>query len=105
MPRLPSRLALVCGWAACLLAGCYPKEDAIATYSAPRDEPDVRVRLLAAVIPQTEKTWFFKLSGPRDAVGKEQDRFASFVQSVKFTGKSDPPLTWTTPDGWKQESG
>jgi hypothetical protein len=107
MPRSPFRLTriwlLLSALAAVVLSGC--DDDKIATYPAPRSEPPPSVRLLAAIIPDKTRTWFFKLSGPRDQVGQQQEAFEKFVRSVRFTGKADPPLTWSEPDGWQKKAG
>jgi hypothetical protein len=105
MPRTFSRLAaLLLGGLTVLFAGCY-EDEKISTYTAPHKEVPGRVRLLAAVVPDKNRTWFFKLSGPRDAVSKQLQAFDGFVRSVRLTGKADPPLTWTAPPGWKQQAG
>src|SRR5439155_3080433 len=31
--------------------------------------------------------------------------FEHFIQSVRFTKKGDPPVTWTAPEGWHREAG
>jgi len=105
MPRFLT--FLIVGVGVVFLSGCPDPEDKVTTYSASRDGVVERVRLLAAVIPQAEagKTWFVKLSGPKETIGKEQEHFQSFVGSLRFTGKTDPALTWTLPEGWKQDPG
>jgi hypothetical protein len=47
------------------------------------DKP--RQRILAAVIPATGRTWFFKLMGPADVVAAQKANFDAFVDSVKFS--------------------
>ncbi len=41
-------------------------------------------RMLAAVVSQSDRTWFFKLSGPDAVVGAERENFVKFLKSVKF---------------------
>jgi hypothetical protein len=40
-------------------------------------------RILAALLPWQGSTWFFKLSGPDDAVSKAKPAFLSFIKTVK----------------------
>src|SRR6185295_453240 len=72
-------------------------------YRAPRtDEPTVR--LIAAIFPQGEKSWVFKLQGPESEVSLRTDAFTDFVRSVHFDAKADPPVTWKLPDGWRRDA-
>jgi hypothetical protein len=41
-------------------------------------------RTLAAWVRREGRSWFFKLSGPKDAVEKEKPKFVRFLQSVRF---------------------
>ena len=41
-------------------------------------------RLLAAVVPQSGKTWFYKLMGDAQVVQAEKEAFLKFVQAVKY---------------------
>lgn len=95
--------ALLCGLAVLLLAGC--QDDEIRRYSVPKPPelpaPPATVRLLAAIVPQAEQTWFFKLQGPIEVVDQQAPVFDRFIHSVRFTGKADEPAQWTLPDGWK----
>jgi len=94
--------------AALALAGC--QEEGVRHYQAPHVEalssPEVRgerpkVRLLAAILPHGEHTWFFKLSGPADAVGEQAEAFDGFVRSVRFGEDQERPVRWTVPAGWR----
>lgn len=62
-------------------------------------------RMLGAVIPHGNRTWFFKLTGPPDVVADEKERFDAFVKSVRFDAAAGEPITWTAPESWHQESG
>jgi hypothetical protein len=46
-------------------------------------------RSLVVTVARGGTSWYFKLIGPRDLVGKNLGKFESFVQSVKFTGADD----------------
>lgn len=99
----PAALSLVL-LAACLLTGC--ESEQIESYKVAKTEkppePVAKVRMLGAIFPAGEQSWFFKLSGPIDDVAKLEKPFETLVQSVKL-GEDKP--TWTTPAGWKQLPG
>lgn len=87
-----------------VLAGC--ESEPIQTYKVPKSEPApepvATVRMLGAIFPAGEQSWFFKLSGPIDAVGKLEKPFEALVTSVKLVeGKP----SWTNPEGWRQLPG
>lgn len=39
-------------------------------------------RIVAALVPWQGRTWFFKLTGPNDAVGRAKPAFSAFLQTV-----------------------
>ena len=41
-------------------------------------------RILAAVVKQDDRTWFFKMMGPADLVAEQKKAFEQFVESVRF---------------------
>jgi hypothetical protein len=47
-----------------------------------------RLRTLAVMLTREDHTWFFKMRGARDLVGKQKGAFEAFVKSVKF--KANP---------------
>jgi hypothetical protein len=63
------------------------------------------VRLLGAIIPRGQKYWFFKVTGPPDALAPHAESFTAFVESIRFGAGDDAEPTWTLPDGWQQEPG
>lgn len=95
------------------ILGC--EKDEIRHYQVARLEipPDaapatpVPTRMLAAICVQTQqdRTWFFKLTGPPEEVEKYKEEYEHFIQSVRFTKKGAPPVTWTVPQGWQREAG
>src|SRR5439155_12950822 len=94
------------------ILGC--QKDEISHYQVPRLEipPQekqagalVPLRIITAIFPQKDRTWFFKLTGPPVEVEKHKGEFEHFIQSVRFTKKGDPPVTWTVPEGWRREAG
>jgi hypothetical protein len=83
-----------------LLAGC-EQEAQIVRQQVPKPKaPAASDGMLAALAPIGENGWFFKLSGPKDAVAAEAERFRTLLKSLKIDG--DRP-TWTTPEGWTEE--
>ncbi|MGH7970214.1 MAG: hypothetical protein ACREIC_15945, partial [Limisphaerales bacterium] len=43
-----------------------------------------KARLVAAIVPQAGRTWFYKLMGNEQAVEKQKDAFTKFVQTAKY---------------------
>jgi hypothetical protein len=60
------------------------------------------VRMLVAIAPQDQRTWFFKLKGPAQVVGKNKAGFNQFIESIRFTGQE---ISWKLPEGWQEERG
>jgi hypothetical protein len=71
-------------------------------------------RILAAIFPHADRTWFFKLAGPNDLVQSQKANFDTFVQSIRFDdagGTPSPapvadanlPIKFALPAGWQQE--
>ena len=65
-------------------------------------EPD---RMLAAIVPHGNTAWFFKLSGPSGAVGKQTETFDALVKSVTFPESAGGKPQWKLPTGWEQKPG
>lgn len=111
--------AVVFAVTAILSAGGCGKEEGITSYRVPKphvldesnpskssNETDevgsvstVSSRMLGAILPQQDQTWFFKLSGPDEVVASVEKAFETFIQSIKFA-ESKP--TWSVPEGWQQ---
>ena len=43
-------------------------------------------RITVILIAKGDNTWFFKMEGPAELVGREQGALQAFVDSVKFGG-------------------
>jgi hypothetical protein len=72
----------------------------------PADAPptgDPTDRTLGAIVPLAEQGWFFKLTGPKDAVAAQEANFGDFVKSLRFSPEGKP--SWTLPDGWTEKPG
>lgn len=104
------------------LAGC-GKPEAVTTYTVAKPPPAVRPasiapsmmshpqpetasnepgRMLGAIVPHGEKTWFFKLTGPSESVVQLATQFLEFVRSLRFEG--DTPR-WDRPENWTEKPG
>jgi hypothetical protein len=60
-------------------------------------------RMLGAIVPHGDQTWFFKLTGPVEPVSGHVEEFHSFVESLTFNDKGEPD--WTLPADWNQQAG
>ncbi len=59
-------------------------------------------RMLAAVIRQGDKAWFFKgVAGVDQFADGLSGQFTELIESVKFS--PDGKVSWQLPDGWRQE--
>jgi hypothetical protein len=94
-------LFFFCCLAALTLVGC--QEEQIRHYRVPK--VDTSHRMLAALFPHQERTWFFKLVGPAQAVTEHKEEFEHFMSSIRFANEKQRPITWTVPEGWKEEPG
>ena len=94
---------LLCVIGLLALAGC--QEDPITHSIVPRASEPEKTHLLGVIYPRGDQTWFFKLTGPASAVNDATGPFTEFMNSVRFTDKADAPVTWTAPEGWKEEKG
>lgn len=96
---------------AALLCGC--QQDEIQHYRVPKPPAPVaktaggagEQRMLAAILPRGEKSWFVKLVGPPDVVAAHAQAFERFIRSLRFTKDAAKPLAWTVPEGWREEPG
>src|SRR5262245_32017108 len=95
-------LAILCSAAALAVLGC--QNDEIQRYQVPKPERPA-LRMLAAMIPRGDRTWFFKAVGPAEQIGAQKEAFDQFLASVRFTDKADAPVTWTVPADWHEEKG
>ena len=43
-----------------------------------------RSRMVAAIVPKDGRTWFYKMMGDEQVVGREKEAFVKFVQTVKY---------------------
>jgi hypothetical protein len=102
---LPRALPFAALFAAASVVGCGGGEG-IKSYTAPRKteatakENAGQYRLLGVMVPADEPVWFFKLSGPTDALTKYEAGFDQLVSSIRFKDKNTAP-EFAVPEGWK----
>jgi hypothetical protein len=108
---------------ALMLSGC-EKQEKVVAYTVAKPPPAVKPasiraavnnpvepkaatagemgRILGAIVPHGEKTWFFKLTGPTRAVVEQVAPFLDFIRSLRFEGEAP---RWTVPEGWTEQPG
>lgn len=96
------------------LSGCGNVEP-LSVYTVPKEElvnrrgaeklqrTGEKQRILAAIVPQGENTWYFKITGPDEPTSSQQQAFVSFLEKVTFDKDGDPE--WALPEGWEQGAG
>ncbi len=89
-------LVIAGGLAAMLLLGC--QYDEIRSYRVSKPEA---TRLLAAIMPHADQTWFFKLTGPVSLIDQEKLAFDQFIHSVRFNDQGERPISWAAPPSWR----
>jgi hypothetical protein len=98
--------AIGCGSSAEIETYVVPKE--VARTAAPSAAP-VSVsnaaatdRMLAAILPEGDRAWFFKVTGPTAEVDSRADEIGKFFESVRLApGKPHPD--WQLPAGWQEQ--
>ena len=100
--RLKSVLAFLACFV-CGLTGC-ERLDPVVTYTVPTKIPAKLVpgqdRMLAAMLPKGNEIWFFKVTGPEEAIDSTRDAFREFVENVEFEDGS--PKLNALPKGWRR---
>ncbi|NOY43496.1 MAG: hypothetical protein GXP26_16880 [Planctomycetes bacterium] len=111
---MPNQLtnALVLGLLCTLQPGCKPQEE-ISTYTIPRTTPPRQPmspqevanqldHMVAAIVPQGDQAWFFKLTGSATVVDRHRDSIIKFFATVTLDESGKKPPTWKTPEGWEE---
>ncbi len=94
--------------------GCQRGEE-ISTHRTPRQEPPRQAidhaafaqqldHTLAAILPQGNRAWFFKLTGPATAIDRRRADFLQFLTTVASAESTDGPPTWQLPEGWQEKA-
>ena len=58
-------------------------------------------QMLAAIVPNRDSTWFFKLTGTPADVSATESQFREIVNSIKFAESGDP--SWELSTGWTEQ--
>jgi hypothetical protein len=61
-------------------------------------------RLLGAIVPRDDRTWYFKMIGPRDAVASQAAAFRALIASLQFDDAQSAPR-WQLPESWQELPG
>lgn len=72
-------------------------------------------RILAAILPRDNISWFFKMTGDDSLVSAHKERFIQLVKSARFSSSEEienlnpepsngQTLKWKLPKGWKEEA-
>jgi len=102
-PGVGAVALLSLSFAGLIAVGC-TREEQVTRYFVPKDSKPPE-RLLGAIVPHNDRTWFVKLLGPQPAVDKHEKEFTQFIESVRFPDKGDRPITWDVPKGWEEKPG
>lgn len=84
-------------------SGC-GRSDAIRRYTVPKPAAPAR-RILAAIVPGQEQTWFFKVAGAPREIEPHVGAFRRFIGSIRWVGSAPARPEWKLPEGWRQQEG
>lgn len=100
---VPILASLWCIGLLSVLAGC-SQEAPIITYQVPTKMPAVLAaedtRTIAAILPQKDQAWFFKIMGRKSAVDSIDDTFREFVENIEF--EDGKPNLDSVPSDWRK---
>lgn len=88
---------VVLGWSILLSLSACSQEDGIRQYTVPKASSIVSSSSSA---PEVDQVWFFKLTGPEDALLAELPKFSEFIRSVRF---ADGNPAYTLPESWQEQ--
>ena len=109
LPRRAAAFAVAAGLLAAV--GCGPSDE-VRTYQVKKPtEPPVdttpegpaKVRLLGAIIPVKDRSWFVRFLGPVEVVDAHEKEFDEFLNSIRVSDDPTKPPTYTAPPGWKEQ--
>jgi hypothetical protein len=61
-------------------------------------------RMMGAILPAGDRTWYFKVTGPIAAIDKNAKAVTEFFESIRMPAGAAKP-EWKTPEGWKEQAG
>jgi hypothetical protein len=74
----------------------------VVVQAEPAPDGPAKVRLLGAVIPVKEVSWFVKFTGPIEQIDANEKAFDEFLNSIKVTDDPRKPPEYKAPAGWKE---
>ncbi len=84
-------------------SGC-SEPDPIISYTIPTKVPPELIagkdRMVAVMLPRASDVWFFKVTGPEQAIAEVEDQIREFVAGVSFDG--DNPDLKELPADWRK---
>ncbi len=83
--------------------GCGTKEE-IRSYPIPKEVVELPDRMMGAILPTGDQTWYFKVVGPAAAMNKNADKITEFFQSIRVNEGAAKP-EWEVPEGWGEQPG
>ncbi|MBI2806143.1 MAG: hypothetical protein HYX68_14270 [Planctomycetes bacterium] len=92
---------VLCSLVLFAFTGCKPDDEIRVREVTHPDREHLRLRV--AVVKRAPDVWFFRISGPTEAVQAHEKEFEKLVASARFDDKKDPPLAVTDPKGWKKD--
>jgi len=103
--QIASNVAIVlCSFFALIAIGC-EKPEPIREYRISKALPMAlqgNDRMLAAIIPADDQVWFYKVSGPSDAIEFAEQDVRKFIAAATFA--DGQPQIGDLPSGWLRES-
>lgn len=106
-----------CGLCALLLAvipfftGCGSKEE-IRSYPVPKEaqqattapvaQGEATDRMMGAILPAGQQTWYFKVVGPIAEMDKNAEQITAFFNTIRIS-PGDAKPEWKAPEGWQEE--
>ncbi|MDA8744189.1 hypothetical protein N9N28_06105 [Rubripirellula amarantea] len=86
--------------------GC-ERTEPITTYTIPTRAPaelrEASQRMLAGMVPHGSDVWFFKVTGPEEAIELVAEDFRKFIETIQWD--DDAPELSQLPEGWKLSGG
>jgi hypothetical protein len=83
------------------------KKEQVAAPAAPAATAkpgEVTDRMMGAILPAGDRTWYFKVTGPVAAMDNHADEITKYFESIRIPAGAAKP-EWKVPDGWKEQAG
>jgi hypothetical protein len=77
-------------------------EGPIAAAAAAPNSAEATDRMLGAILPVGDQTWYFKVVGPTATVDANAAKIEEFFQTIQVPAGAAKP-EWKTPDGWEEQ--